>query len=74
MIDDLEKALTEADQAVEESTNLARGQEAQIARMKATGRKTSHAEAVLKAYQYGIDLAMRRKKALEAVARKISFR
>jgi phage regulator Rha-like protein len=70
MIDELEKALTEADQAVEDAKNLARAQEAQIARMKATGRKTSHAEAVLAAYQYGIDLATRRKNALEAVARK----
>jgi len=72
MTDELEKALTEADQAIEDSKNLARVQEAQIARMKATGRKTSHAEAVLAAYQYGIGLAMRRRKALEAVARKTS--
>jgi hypothetical protein len=74
MIDELEKALTEADQAIEDSKNLARVQEAQIARMKATRRKTNHAEAVLAAYHYGIGLAMRRKKALEAVARKTSAR
>lgn len=36
MTDELEKALTEADQAIEDSKNLARVQEAQIARMKAT--------------------------------------
>jgi phage regulator Rha-like protein len=72
MIDELEKALTEAGQAIEDAQNLTRAQEAQIARMKATGRKTSHAEAVLAAYQYGVDLAMRRKKALEAVARRTS--
>jgi hypothetical protein len=70
MIDELEKALTAADQALEDAKSLARAQEAQIARMKADGRKTAHAEAVLAAYQYGIDLATRRKKALEHAARK----
>jgi hypothetical protein len=70
MVDELEKALSEAEQALEDAQRLARVQEAQIARMKATGRRTAHAEAVLAAYQYGIDLAIRRKKSLESVSRK----
>jgi hypothetical protein len=60
------KALAEADEAIEAGAKLVSAQEARVAEMREAGLNVSKAEALLEAYRYAVRVTVQNKDALLA--------